>query len=110
MNCSFIKKIKPHRKYWRTVKIVGYLVIPLTLLSLPSTYFDSGESICVSKRWLDMECYGCGMTKGAMHLLHFDFQEAWDFNKLSFIVMPLVGLLWTKQFLKEFDINVLKWL
>lgn len=97
------------KKYWRFIKIVGYVGIPIVLLFLPPDYFDKGESICVSKRWFDIECYGCGMTRAIMHLIHLDFQEAWEFNKLSFIVFPLLGLLWTKLFLKEFDIQILKW-
>ena len=30
-------------------------------------------------------------NKAIMHLLHFDFAGAWDFNKLSFIVFPMMG-------------------
>lgn len=56
-----------------------------------------------------MECYGCGMTRATMHLIHFDFQEAWIFNKLSFIALPLLIMFWAKLLLKEFHIQILKW-
>lgn len=56
-----------------------------------------------------MECYGCGMTRATMHLIHFDFQEAWVFNKLSFIALPLLIMFWVKLLLKEFHIHILKW-
>jgi hypothetical protein len=100
---------KGFNKYWRTIKIIGYIGILIVLLFLPPDYFDNGTSICVSKRWFDIECYGCGMTRAIMHMIHIDFQEAWNINKLSFIVLPLLGLLWTKLLLKEFNVHILKW-
>lgn len=65
------------------------LVLPIVLLILPVDFFDSGESICLSVVLANTECYGCGMTRAIMHLIHFDFTGAWEFNKLSFIVFPL---------------------
>lgn len=59
------------------------------LLYLPADHFDVGQSVCLSVVLFDMECYACGMTRGIQHLLHFDFSEAWQYNKLSFIVLPL---------------------
>ena len=77
------------------------IIIPLVLLGLPATYFDTGESLCLSKRLLDMECYGCGITRAIMHLIHLDFEQAWSYNKLSFIVFPLLAFLYAQEFLKE---------
>jgi hypothetical protein len=61
----------------------------LTLLLLPADFFDQGQSICISVLLLDKECYGCGMTRAVQHLIHFDFNAAWQYNKLSFVVLPL---------------------
>lgn len=72
-------------------------VAPLVLILLPVDFFDKGESICLSKVLLNMECYACGMTRAVMHLIHFDFEAAWQFNKLSFIVLPLLFPLWLKS-------------
>lgn len=83
-------------------KIVFYtrvyitIAVPFVLVLLPADYFDKGESICLSKTLAGMECYACGMTRGIMHLIHFDFEQAWGFNKLSFIVLPLLFPLWLK--------------
>lgn len=60
------------------------------LIYLPAHHFDEGESICLSVVLFDMQCYGCGMTRGIQHLIHLDFAEAWRYNKLSFIVAPLL--------------------
>ena len=72
------------------LSIYGLLfVIYLVLMFLPKTFFDKGKSLCVSKVLFDIECYGCGLTRGIMHLIHFDFEGAYHYNKLSFLVLPL---------------------
>ena len=68
---------------------------------MPADYFDEGESICISKLLAGMECYGCGMTRAIMHLIHLDFEEAYQYNKLSFIVFPLLSFLAGQSFVKE---------
>lgn len=75
------------------LKIVGFsflLAISIILLILPSDFFDNGQSICLSVILANRECYACGMTRGIQHLIHFEFAEAYKFNKLSFVVLPLI--------------------
>jgi hypothetical protein len=73
------------------------LIIPLVLLLLPSTFFDSGNSVCLSVVFFDSECYACGMTRAIQHLIHFDFFIAYQFNKLSMIVLPLIVFSYFKE-------------
>lgn len=75
----------------------GLILIPIVLLVLPSNYFDNGQSVCVSVLLFDQECYSCGMTRGIQHLLHLDFLTAYEFNKLSLIVLPLLIYLWFNE-------------
>lgn len=75
----------------------GIILIPIVLLVLPPNYFDNGQSVCVSVLLFDQECYGCGMTRGIQHLLHLDFLTAYEFNKLSLIVLPLLIYLWLNE-------------
>lgn len=74
--------------------ITGLVVIPLTLFILPADFFDHGEVICPSKRFLNLECVGCGITRGIQHALHLDFKTAWMYNKLVFIVLPIGIFIW----------------
>ena len=85
-----IKKLVFYIRVWITI------LAPFVLLLLPADFFDKGESICLSKMLAGMECYACGMTRAVMHFIHFEFEEAWNFNKLSFIVVPLLFPLWLK--------------
>jgi hypothetical protein len=97
---------KRYKKYWLYIKITGMIVMPLALIILPGDFFDAGRDVCLSKLLLDIECYGCGMTRAIMHIIHLDFGNAWLFNKISFIVFPIISYLWAKEFLK--DINFIR--
>lgn len=81
--------------------LIGFLIIlSSTLIILPSNFFDSGQSICLSVLLLNRECYGCGMTRAIQHLIHFEFEMAYNYNKLSFVVFPLFVYLILKELLK----------
>ena len=70
---------------------------PFILMLLPADFFDNGTTVCISQSLAGVECYGCGLTRATMHLLHFDFITAWHFNKLVYIVTPLLFLFWLKS-------------
>ncbi len=79
---------------------LGLLILSIVLLLLPKDYFDSGQSVCLSVVLFNLECYGCGMTRAIQHLIHFDFSAAYAFNKLSFIVFPLLVGMIVYEFVK----------
>lgn len=78
-----------------TAFVLLVLVLPVLLL-LPADFFDRGQSLCLSVLLLGKTCYGCGITRGIQHLLHLDFATAWSYNKMSFLVLPLLLYLWLK--------------
>lgn len=74
--------------------LLGFIILtPINLLLLPANTFDKGQSICISQLLAGKECFACGLTRGIMHLIHFDFEEAFAYNILSFIVLPLLSSL-----------------
>jgi Protein of unknown function (DUF2752) len=79
---------------WLT--LIFFVVTPIIFLLLPATYFDEGEALCPSKRFFNIECMGCGMTRAVMHLIHFDVESAIYYNYFSVIVAPLLGFMWIK--------------
>lgn len=89
-------------------KIVFYSLLFLliglatTLLILPADYFNEGESLCVSQLFFNMECYACGMTRAIQHLIHFEFKAAYEFNKLSLVVFPLLVFMIIKELIKMY--------
>ena len=85
------------KKIASAIYISGLGLLPFVLILLPADFFDKGQSICISVLLLDTECYGCGMTRAIQHLIHLDFSAAAEFNKLSFIVFPMLSFLWVVE-------------
>lgn len=89
------------RYYFTIARLLFIILVPPVLLLLPANFFDGGNSICLSRVFFDMECLACGMTRASMHLIHLDFEEAFAYNMMSFIVVPLLAVVWVQWFRKE---------
>jgi hypothetical protein len=77
------------------------ILLPLIIFLLPIDFFNQGKSICLSKVLLKTECYACGLTRACKHLMHLDFEAAFQYNMGSFIVFPLIAFLWIKWYFEE---------
>jgi hypothetical protein len=89
--------------YYYTICLLGVLVIsPVILFLLPNDFFDHGQSLCLSKILINKECYACGMTRAIMHLIHGDVENAFAYNMLSFLVLPLLVVIWVMWIIKVF--------
>lgn len=89
------------RYQFTIAKLALIIIVPIVLLLLPADFFDGRESICLSKVFFGFECYACGMTRACMHLIHLDFEEAYAYNMMSFIVLPLLAVIWIQWFIRE---------
>ncbi len=76
---------------------LGILLLPLTLFVLPADFFDTGQTVCISKLVFNLTCPGCGMSRAIQHALHFDFINAYHFNKLVVVVLPLLIFVYIKE-------------
>lgn len=93
----------PFSKTLYRIYLTILLIIPIILLILPASYFDEGQSICLSVLLFEKNCYACGMTRAIQHLIHLDFSTALEFNKLSFIVLPLLTVSYLKEIKRVFS-------
>jgi len=80
----------------------GLLLMPMVLLVLPADFFDSGRTVCLSKILFNKTCYGCGITRAVHHLIHLEFSEAYNFNKLVVLVFPLISYLYLKEIIRVY--------
>lgn len=98
----------PSFKSGKRILTAGYLtalvVIPALFALAPIDQFDSGETMCLSRVFFDLECWGCGMTRALKHLICMDFEGAWGFNKLSFLVLPLLTFGWVKEVVRVYGL------
>lgn len=84
------------KKWFYWVWLVALISLPVILFLLPADFFDEGETLCPSKRFFDVECWGCGMTRAVMHFLHLDFETALYYNPGSFLITPVMGIIWVR--------------
>jgi hypothetical protein len=96
---------KTKAQYYLNQGLLAFLMItPLILLILPANFFDTGKSICLFTNLSGYTCPGCGLTRGIMHLIHFDLETAYAYNMLSFIILPIMLIWWifkTKYYIKK---------
>jgi len=78
------------KKYFYISYLVVLIFIPIILVILPKDFFDSGKSICLSIFFLDNECYACGITRAIQNIIHLDFIIAYELNKFSVLIFPLL--------------------
>lgn len=79
---------------------IGMLLLPILLLILPEQFFDHGPALCLSRVLFDQECPGCGMTRACMRLAHGNWADAALFNRLAYIVFPLLCILYLAEWTK----------
>jgi hypothetical protein len=85
------------KKEWIWSVFIGYELMAVVLAMF--TRIDIAIP-CLFTKMTGTECLGCGMTRATMSMMQFDFERAWHFNKLSFIVMPLLLALIALDFKK----------
>ncbi len=56
---------------------------------------------CLIKSLTGYTCPGCGLTRACLHLLTFDFEAAYQSNKLIFIIIPLLSIYFIKDYYKH---------
>ena len=79
------------------IKGTGLLLAPVAFYFVPFAWLNNGHSLCVYKFFTGHDCYGCGTTRAIWSASHFHFTDAFHYNRLSVIVLPLLAYLWVKN-------------
>ena len=80
-------------KWWRPLVVA---ILPLVLYLVPEGWIMQGRSICLVHNLFGVECWGCGMTRALYSVAHFEFAQAWQYNRAVVIVAPLLVYIWIK--------------
>ena len=72
-------------------------IFPFSLYLIPKRFiFDNGLTFCLIKNIFGTECYGCGITRSFFSILYLDLGSAYEYNKLAFLVFPILVYLWIR--------------
>ena len=100
---------KSNRPFPRPVRLIwlgALLLFPIVLWMLPAELFDAGEVLCPTRRFFDVECFGCGSTRAIMHLHHFDLETALYHNSLSplfYVALVVIWFTWVFETVRTFS-------
>ena len=69
------------------VLVVSYLVFSILLKLLSGIDYLIP---CLWKTFFGFECSGCGITSSIIEIIKGNFLVAWEINKITFLVFPLL--------------------
>ncbi|MDQ2947201.1 MAG: DUF2752 domain-containing protein [Acidobacteriota bacterium] len=71
---------------------VGAVVL-FTLAVIPMDAVNNFPTFCPFKRYLGIECFGCGMTRALSAFLHGNIRDAIAYNRGVLFTLPLLALM-----------------
>ena len=74
------------------------ILLFLFLYNLPIR--DDGPTLCIYKNITGRDCFNCGMTRAFLSVLHFKFEQAWNYNWKVIIVFPYALIIYLYSWFK----------
>ena len=81
------------------VAIIINVILLIFLYNVPVN-FKILNNLCIFKFLTGKQCYNCGMTRAFLAILHFNFFEAYQYNKNVIIVFPLTVIVYLYVWIK----------
>lgn len=85
----------------RLTKLLILVLLPVVLYAIPLENICNGNTICIFKNLFGVECWGCGITRAIFSALNFRFYDAWEYNPLFVVVLPLLVFLWLRAVVRQ---------
>lgn len=76
------------------------LLLPFLVYMIPIEGIFNGKSICLFKNVFGVECWGCGITRAIFSALYLRFADAWEYNHLVVIVLPILVFEWLRSVIR----------
>lgn len=77
-------------------------MVPMVLFLLPLHWLEGFGTVCLIKNITGYECPGCGMSHAVISVIHGNFSDAFNYNKLVIVIFPLLSYIWLKKILFEY--------
>ena len=85
-------------------KIVTCIIINIVLLiilyCIPIKGNPMLENICLFKLITGKNCFNCGMTRAFLSVLHFNFEQAMEYNRNVVFIFPLTVIVYAYSWIK----------
>jgi len=78
-------------------RAIVHLLLPLAFLLIPTRWLEAHPAPCLFRAVFGVRCPGCGMTRAASCALHGRLRDAWRYNPLIVIVLPLLAYEWLRR-------------
>lgn len=83
----------------RLIIVIGLIILAILAVIILVWQSKTIGYVCPTKRYLDIECPGCGGTRMIISLLHGDIYQAFRYNPFIMITMPIMFLITVQQML-----------
>lgn len=72
--------------------IIVVLVVAYLVFSVLLKLFSGIDYLipCLWKTFFSFECSGCGITSSIIEIIKGNFLIAWELNKITFLILPLL--------------------
>ena len=87
---------KRNNRIFNKLSFSVILVLPVLLYLVPLDWLSKQNTICLFKNIFGIDCYGCGITRAVLSGLHFNFEDAINYNIMVVIVLPLLIYIWIR--------------
>jgi hypothetical protein len=74
-----------------------FLFLPIIFWFIDFNATDNDFSFCIFKNTLNINCYGCGLSRGISAVLHLKYIEAIKLNNFNLITIPLIFYFYLKK-------------
>jgi len=71
-------------------KILFIIILGTLFFFIPKKYLGDTFPLCLYRIVFGKKCIGCGTTRAVWSVLHFQFYEAYAYNKMIILTFPLI--------------------
>jgi len=91
--------------YIERIRVIFFIAAPIFIWFIDYNTNEVGFTLCIFKNLFGEECYGCGLLRGISAAFHLDFKKVYLLNRLNFITIPIIFIIYTKQLFNSFKIK-----
>lgn len=81
----------------RLIIVIGLIILAILAVIILVWQSKTIGYVCPTKRYLDIECPGCGGTRMVLSILQGDMYQAFRYNPFIMVTMPIMFLITVQQ-------------